>query len=184
MMTRSKMHEFPAFPAFLGALLCCLALVACYHGHGLSPTGEDAAGSSGISGTIRFVGIWPDSTKQVNVIASKTYPEGLTDPDALYAFVFNELGIGHIVLSDTIPRHSSTHEYVFNLKPGLYEWILVVWFPDIQDYYFGVKELGAYYVSSAEYPEPVYIKPGEIVENIDIVADFDMINRDIPFFKR
>lgn len=166
------------------AALSGLLVISCHEGHGLSPTGLDAAGSSGISGTLSFVGDWPDSTLKVNVIASKTYPKNITNPDSLYSFVINEVLNGNIVLGDTIPLGVEHDDYTLNLKPGMYEWILVAWFPDIPNYYHGVKELGAYYENSESLPEPVYVRPGEIKENIDMIAHFKNIHREIPFFKK
>ncbi|MFC1568866.1 hypothetical protein ACFL4L_01405 [bacterium] len=165
-------------------LIISLLIFACHEGHGLSPTGEDAAASSGISGTITFVGDWPDSTLTVNVIVSKTYPQGMTDPDSLNNFVVGEYLTGNILLGDTIPKFVMQYDYTFNLKPDEYEWILVAWFPDIENYLYGVKELGAYYMDSEEIPEPVYIPPGEIVENINMIADFSNVHNEIPFFKK
>ena len=168
------------------SLFCSMLLIVsgCYQGHGLSPTGGDAASSSGLTGRIHFIGVCPDSTRQINIVISKTYPAGITNPDSLYNFVFSEIYAGHIVLGDTLPRNAAEIPYLFNIDPGYYEWVLVVWFPDIPDFYTGVKELGAYTTGNGSRPEPVYIRPGEIVQNIDIVADFGNVNRDVPFFKQ
>ena len=168
---------------------CCVILAAmlclsCYKGHGLSPVGEDASGSSGISGTITFIGEWPDSTREVRVYASKNYPQGITDLSALYAFVIIETEKRNIIEGDTIPRHVDQYDYSLNLKPDLYDWILVAWYPDIQDYRLGIKELGAYYDRSQDLPEPVYVRPGAFIDDIDIIADFSNIKREIPFFKQ
>jgi hypothetical protein len=171
--------------ALIGLLWSILFIVSrCYHGHGLSPTGGEAAASSGLSGTIRFTGECPDSTRQINIVISKKYPAGITNTDSLYDFVISELYAGNIVLGDTLSRNVAEITYLFNIDPGYYEWVLVVWFPDIPDYLTGVKELGAYTIGDKSLPEPVYIPPGEIIQDIDIVADFENVNRDIPFFKQ
>jgi hypothetical protein len=171
--------------ALIGLLWGLLFIVArCYQGHGLSPTGGDAAASSGISGTIRFTGVCPDSTRQMNIVVSRKYPAGITNADSLYDFVISELYAGNIVLGDTLSRYAAEITYLFNIDPGYYEWVLVVWFPDITDFYTGVKELGAYMAENGTRAEPVYIRPGEILQNIDIVADFENVKRDIPFFKQ
>jgi len=163
-------------------IMAGLLILACYGGHGLSPTGQDATGSSGISGTVQFIGNWPDSTLQVNVVASKTYPRNITDKDSMYNFVIKELLIENIQLSDTLPMNIDQYNYKLNLKPGVYEWILIAWFPDIPEYLMGVKELGAYYMNSDSIPESVYVPPGEFVKKIDIIADFKNIHRELPFF--
>lgn len=106
----------------------------------------------------------------------------MTDPDSLLAFV-----IGHLAaFSDTIPKFVDHYDYQLSLTPGLYAWVLVVWFPDIPLYFFGVKELGAYYndQSQSDLPKPVNVIPGVTNHGIDIVADFDNLNRETPFFKR
>lgn len=158
------------------------SLFSCYRGYGLSPEGKDAASSSGISGTITFVGDWPDSTLNVRVIASQKYPLGIKDPDSLYTFIVQEFFAQRIFQSDTIPNNVQQYAYTMNLKPGFYEWILVAWFPDISNYLMGVKELGAYYLASDSIPESVYIVPGKYVENVDMLADFSNIYHDVPFF--
>ncbi|MBN2102834.1 hypothetical protein JW835_02235 [bacterium] len=165
-------------------IIAGLLILACYGGHGLSPTGQNATDSSGISGTVKFIGNWPDSTFQVIVVASKSYPRNITDKDSLYDFISNELILENIILSDTIPMNVDQYNYTLNLKPGVYEWILIAWFPDIPEYFKGAKELGAYYSNSDSIPESVYVPPGEFVENIDIIADFKNIHRELPFFKK
>ena len=162
-------------------IICTLLVTACYKGHGLSPTTE-AIGSSGIRGRITFTGTWPDSTKEVRVAVLKQYPKGMTDPDSILAFVINNLAS----FSDTIPRFSDYYDYELALEPDLYAWVVVIWFPDIPLYFFGVRELGAYYqdMIQTEYPTPVNVVPGMMIEGIDIIADFANLNRQSPFFKR
>ena len=99
---------------------------ACYRGHGLSPTGSSAL-SSGISGRITFTGTWPDSTREVRVAVLRSYPQGMTQPDSLVAFVIMNLASA----SDTIPRNTRSYDYQLALEPGIYAWVLVAWFPDI-----------------------------------------------------
>ncbi len=166
-----------------GLVICSLLLPACYHGNGLSPAGKDAAGSTGISGTITLIGTPPDSTLMIRPVVSTIYPDSIRDADSLYTFIVNAVLSGSIILGDTLETNKAQIDYSINLKPGYYEWVLVAWFPDIPDYYYGVKELGAYYKSSGELPESVYIPPGEILTGIDITADFANIGRPLPFFK-
>jgi len=164
-------------------ILFFITLLACYRGNGLSPNGSDT-NISGIEGIITFTGEWPDSTLEVRVAALKKYPAGITDPDSLLLFVLNAYTRGELVFSDTIPRFIKTYDYTLNLQPGKYEWIVVVWFPDIDDYLLGVKELGAYYIDpeDTESPTPVNVMPGVITKGIDITADLENVYRDSPFF--
>lgn len=167
-------------------MLNIVCLISCYKGYGLSPTGTVAEEASMIRGTISFENAWPDSTREVRVIVSKYYPEGITDIDSLYNFVVNGVFAGEITLGDTLPKFLSSVDYQVNLKPGNYEWVLVVWFPNIANYLLGAKELGAYYEEDglSDKPAPVYVRPGGTVEGIDITADLNHVYNERPFFKR
>jgi hypothetical protein len=169
---------YPTLPLVLAA--AALLLIACYKGHGLSPSRE-GSDISGIRGTITFTGEQPDSTREIRVAVLRAYPTGMTDPDSLIGFVLSNL----VAFSDTIPRFADTYDYQLALPPDVYAWVVVVWFPDIPTYLFGVKELGAYYRegSSGETPTPVSVIPGTVTPDIHILADFANIHRDVPFFK-
>jgi hypothetical protein len=158
-----------------------LQFFSCYQGHGLSPTAPESG--SGIKGRVYFKGTWPDSTNQVFVIVSKTYPKGITSRDSLLAFVFQNLQNGNILIGDTIPNFVSIYDYQVNLQPGKYEWVLVAWIPDDL---FGLKEVGAYYRNPGNQllPSPIDVIPGVVIEGLNIEADFNNINRPIPFFKQ
>jgi len=157
-----------------------ITLTSCYEGHGLDPTDQLSERPSGIRGTITFEGQWPDSTKEVRLAVLKSYPAGMSDPDSLFTFVLENL----IVFSDTIPRFITEYDYEVELNPDLYGWILVAWFPDIESYILGVKELGAYYENGTveALPTPVQVPWGEMVEGIDMTADFSNVYNEIPFF--
>ena len=164
----------------LYAILLGLLLFSCYNGHGLDP---DSGGEnrSGISGTITFTGAWPDSTREVRVVVLDEYPAGLSDPDLIMSFVINHL----MASSDTIPRYSREFDYELPLAAGLYGWVVVAWFPDITDYFLGVKELGAYYINEDDaFPAPVNVIPESITPDINITADLANVYREEPFFKR
>jgi hypothetical protein len=168
-----------ALPCFLG-----LALFSCALDHGLSP--NTAEPGSGIRGRITFTGSWPDSTRDVVLVVSKKYPSGITGRDALYGFVLENVLNGNILLCDTIPEFSATYDYHVSLQPGTYEWVLVIWFPDIPEYLYGVKELGAYYQNPnlQTVPATVKIIDGVTYDRIDIKADFANVNRELPFYRR
>jgi len=162
-------------------LILALFLISCYRGHGLSPLVEET-NVSGISGRVTFIGTWPDSTKEVRVAVLKNYPEGITDPDSLIAFVIGNL----VAFSDTIPRFVDHYDYQLSLNPDIYAWVMVVWLPDIPFYLLGAKELGAYYGLSygqSKIPTQVTVIPGATTGNINIIANFANLNRKTPFFK-
>jgi len=161
--------------------LLFLSTVSCYKGHGLDPTAPESG--SGIRGKVIFKGGWPDTTNQVLVIVSKTYPKGITSRDSMLAFVVQNLTNGNIVIGDTIPNFTDTYDYRVSLQPGRYEWVLVAWFPkDL----LGVKELGAYYWNPEKQslPTPIEVLPGVVIQGLNIIADFGNLNRPLPFFRR
>ena len=160
----------------LGIILVFAVIMSCYKGHGLSPPGD----TQGIQGRITFTGTWPDSTLMVWVAVLENYPEGITDENELLLFI-----VENLAAYGEIPEFVDHYDYQLDVQePGVYAWVLVVWFPDIEDYLQGVKELGAYYKDpeQLELPTPVNVLPGVILDGIDIVADFANINRETPFF--
>lgn len=161
--------------------LVLLSAMSCYKGHGLDPTSPESG--SGIQGRVIFKGGWPDSTNQVLVIVSKTYPRGMTSRDSMLAFVVQNLTNGNIMIGDTIPKFSDAYDYRVDLKPGRYEWVLVAWFPEDL---LGVKELGAFYQNPEKQalPSSIEVLPGVVIQGLNIVADFANISRPIPFFKQ
>ncbi len=153
-----------------------ILFLSCYKGHGLSPSAESVS-DSGISGRITFTGAWPDSTKEVRIAVLEEYPKGIENPDEVFSFVLAHL----VTFSDTIPRYIDHYDYRLMLEPGEYGWILVAWFPEIENHLLGVKELGAYYETQEE-PSPVTVVRNYITENIDMEAAFDNVYRNVPFF--
>jgi len=158
-----------------------LSAASCYKGHGLDPTAPESG--SGIQGKVIFSGAWPDSTQQVLVIVSKTYPRGVTTRDSMLAFVVQNLTNGNIMIGDTIPMFSQVADYHVDLQLGRYEWVLVAWFPEDL---LGVKELGAFYRDPEKQtvPSSIEVLPGVVIQGLNITADFANINRPIPFFKK
>jgi hypothetical protein len=161
--------------------LLFFSIASCYKGHGLDPTAPESG--SGIQGKVIFKGGWPDSTNQVLVIVSKTYPKGITSRDSMLAFVVQNLTNGNIVIGDTIPNFIDAYDYRVSLQPGRYEWVLVAWFPKE---ILGVKELGAYYRNPEKLslPSSIEVLPGVVIQGLNIIADFGNLNRVLPFFRR
>ena len=83
---------------------------------------------------------------------------------------------------DPLPLEVQQFDYQVNLEPGDYEWVLVVWLPDE---ILGIKELGAYYLDPQQaLPTPISIPEGEMLQSIDIIADYANVHNENPFFKR
>ena len=163
---------------FIGSIVLVLSILflSCYKGHGLNPSAESVT-DSGISGRITFTGAWPDSTKEVRIAVLEVYPKGIENPDELFSFVLLHL----VTFSDTIPRFVDHYDYKLTLESGEYGWILVAWFPEIENHLLGVKELGAYYETQEE-PSPVTVVRNYMTKDIDMEAAFDNVYRDVPFF--
>ena len=157
-------------------ILCLIWILlspSCYRGHGLDPT----LPPSGIRGHITFTGTWPDSTKEVRIAVLDAYPGEAAGLDTL-GFVMQHL----VVFSDPLPLSVPSADYELKLKPGIYGWIVVAWFPDITDYIMGVKELGAFEYGTPGKPASVIVTAGLFTEHIDINADFANVRRSSPFF--
>jgi len=172
---QNRRNKVGSLVAGIGLLIIFIA-TGCYKGHGLDPEPP----LEGIRGQVEFIGQWPDSTKEVRVVVLKEYPFGISHAD-LFNFVLDNI----VKYSDPIPQDLPYYNYSIKLPPGEYAWILVAWFPDITNYFSGVKELGAYYEDEEqEYPSSVTVKAGETVTDIDIRADFANVNNEDPFFKK
>ncbi|MCK5147797.1 hypothetical protein KAR48_13650 [bacterium] len=157
---------------------------ACYDGHGLEP-GTDNLSTPGITGIISFEGSWPDSTREVRVAALRHFPHGLSENTELINFMTTAFLTGDLVFSDTLALFRNQVEYSLDLAPGEYKWIVVAWFPELDDYLQGVKELGAYTNTSDETDEPqsITVRDGQRITGININANLIHINRDRPFFE-
>ena len=184
MPTRSSQHAPIRRWTGLTVSLGLLILAACYHGHGLEPVDDNEAGS-GITGRVTFVGEWPDSTREVRVAALRHYPTGITDSLALLNFMMDAFLTGDMVFGDTLPRFVDQADYQLDLQPGDYAWVVAAWFPDIDGYLAGVKELGAYTGTTLETdpPQTVTVKSGRTTAAVDIRADFAHVKNNKPFFK-
>lgn len=163
-------------------LLCAivLALSACYQGHGLEPP----SGQPGIDGQVTLRGNPPDSTQQIVMVALRHFPHGVTETQALISFMTQAYLTGNMILGDTLSRFTPVQEYHLDLEPGVWEWIVVAWFPRIDNYLTGVKELGAYTGSADETATPLSVTVPEYgrLEDIHIHADLAHVHRNLPFF--
>ena len=157
--------------------LCGLMLLlSCYKGHGLSATEQQGT----IRGRITYEGAWPDSTKEVRLVVLGAYPEGIADQGAIIAFILQNL----VVMSDSLPLFVDHYDYELSCPPGSHAWLVLAWFPNTDNYLYGVKELGAYYASGPSQgdPAPVEVYANEITDHTDIHADLSNIDNTFPFF--
>jgi|GEM_PF-827818 len=162
------------------AALSLLVLSACYEGHGLEPP----SGQPGIDGQVTLSGDLPDSTQQIVVVALRHFPHGITETQALISFMTQAYLTGDMILGDTLSRFTPVQAYHLDLAPGVWEWIVVAWFPRIDDYLTGVKELGAYTGSMDETAVPLAINiiEGSRLTDIDMHANLNHVHRTLPFF--
>lgn len=139
-----------------------LFLAGCEIDHGLAPPSPEPPEELGsISGTITYVGSWPDSVEDVRVAVYAQYP-----PPNFFAISG---------FSDSLPIGVPVADYSVKVKPGVYEWVIVVllkkgswWGPE--------SLLGAYYApSDTTRPGVVTVDPGAAVTGIDIIADFSRL---------
>lgn len=87
---------------------CLLALLAvhCEVDHGIGPL------EGGISGTITFVGSWPESVEEVVIVASQVYPPA---------------SLADLIVSEPLPLGVAAHPFHLPLPPGTYRLIGVAW---------------------------------------------------------
>jgi hypothetical protein len=151
------------------SLACALAVVAglgC--DGGLEP--ETSAGScpTGICGVVRFQGAVPESTDYVRVVVYRDFPATIEQLTAFAGF------------SDPLPLGTDSVRYrccIFNLEPGPYAWVLVVWkklgelnlatAPDL------LREIGSY-LDAADTSRfgTVVVPPSSGADGVNISADF------------
>ena len=160
-----------------------LLLLSCYQGHGLDPYSA-ASDISGIRGEIRFASSPPDSTREVRIAVFRTFPAGITARDSLLAFTLTALSRGELFFSEPVSYDRGSVEYLLQLPAGTYEWVAAVWFPDIDDYLLGVKELGSYCGESGSRLKEVLVMPGTVTPTINIHADFKHVDNESPFIDR
>ncbi|NOX36706.1 MAG: hypothetical protein GXO78_04135 [Calditrichaeota bacterium] len=154
--------------------LACFLLVAGLIGllgcnQGLSP---EAAGPSitGISGTIYFKN-WPpaDSLFDLRLVVFKTFP-----PENIVEAVVNQEAFAYppITQKEGLPLNVQQTDYLMELPPGRYEYIVVAWQygPNV---FSDWRAAGQYDTDEDPNPTAVDIQEGELLTNIDIDVDFE-----------
>ena len=141
---------------WLAAAIACgsLCFQGCEIGHGIAPN------EGTIRGRVTFLGTWPDSTAEVRAAVYVEYP-----PSNFFASL--------IAFSDPLPLGTPACEYTVSLRPGTYEWVIVVWRKE--GAFWGPESLiGTYYAGSdTTWPGAVTVVAGEELGGINITADFD-----------
>lgn len=115
--------------------------------------------SSAISGTVTFVGEWPQNTEWVRLAVYVKKPR----PNKIEDFFPPNLS----VFSDPFPFGVESYDYLLPISAGTYEWILVAWKAKGTPL-FEIKELGSY-------SGVVWVPETETISGINIVADFTKI---------
>jgi len=135
---------------------------------GLSP---EAAGPSisGISGTLYFKN-WPpvDSLFDLRLVVFKTFP-----PENILEAVVNQEAFAYppITQKEGLPLNVPKIDYVMELPPGRYEYIVVAWQygPNV---FSDWRAAGHYGSDNNPNPTTVDIQEGKLLNNIDIYVDF------------
>jgi hypothetical protein len=122
------------------------------------PTFEMTLGSvtSGIQGTVSFIGSWPDDVEEVRLITAKVFPPSL-----------DELIIGEEIAPDV-----ANHKYTFYLEPDIYKVVGVVWRAQGTEWDL-MSICGAYFAGEDSLaPSEVRIPDAEtIIQDINIVVN-------------
>ena len=155
-------HRHLSAPWRFCLFILILIAFACDYQHGLHPVQI-----AGISGSITFQGDWPPETEWVRLVCFSHKPS----PNNFGEFIAYLKG-----LSDPLPMNVGSYDYVMQLEPGTYEWIIVAWKAKGL-LIISSKTLGEYsHTDSSGTPVPVTVLANQLIPNIDIIADFSKIN--------
>lgn len=145
----SIQHRKSQFFSFIS--LISLVLLSCEMNHGLEPI------RSGISGTIKYIGKWPQNTAEVRIVAATKFPPS---------------DLNDLIIGDILPIGGDSTVYNFYLDPGNY-YIGLVWRE--RDAAWGIQSIFGIYTEPGNALSPALITiPDEktIVTGKDITADF------------
>lgn len=137
-------------------IVISLFAFTCDMDHGLEPI------RSGISGTINYVGDWPENTAEVRIVAATTFPP--TD-------------INDLIIGDILPIGGDSTIYIFYLDPGDY-YIGLVWRE--REAAWGIQSIFGIYTNPGDSFAPGLITiPDDttVVTGKDITADFAYARR-------
>lgn len=142
--------------ALLIILVISLFVLTCQMEHGLEPI------RSGISGTIKYLGKWPQNTAEVRIVGSTKFPPS---------------DLNDLIIGDILPIGGDSTIYTFYLDPGDY-YVGLVWRE--RDAAWGIQSIFGIYIESDTVLTPSLITiPDDttIVTGKDIIADFAYARR-------
>jgi hypothetical protein len=160
-----------------GLAIALAAAFAC--NGGLEPAAAPTTCSSGVCGTVTFVGQVPESTAKVFIVAFDTFPQNQND---LFKFKPQPS-------PPTVPLTGAPFFYSLPLPPGRYEWVLAVWqkqgtlTPTNADTM--LRETG-FYRDGADTTQHgsgiVIVQAGAGTDSVDFVIDFSNMHRVCDYF--
>lgn len=119
----------------------------------------------GIAGRLHFVGEWPANVGEVAVAVYREPPAALAD-------FFNING-----WDTAVELGVESYNYFVPLDgEGVYQWIIVAWRGEGQDWNLLTSLLGCYRLPGADRPTPVEVEPGQITPDIDIEVNFAVLD--------
>ena len=128
--------------------------ISCDYQHGLHPVKI-----TGISGTVTFVGDWPEDTEWVRIFCFQQKPKSENVTDILVSLFDAKIG-------NPVPPHATDYNFTVELEPGVYRWIAVIYNSNT----FPLKIIGEYDQSD------LIVEKGKIVDDVNITADFNQLN--------
>lgn len=137
-------------------LAISLVLLTCKMDHGLEPI------RSGISGTIKYIGKWPQNTAEVRIVASTKFPPS---------------DLNDLIIGDILPIGGDSTIYTFYLNPGDY-YVALVWRE--REAAWGIQSIFGIYTEPGNALAPALVTiPDEktIVTGKNIIADFAYARR-------
>jgi len=143
---KNRQNQFLLF-----ILATSLSFLTCEMNHGLEPI------RSGISGTIQYIGKWPQNTAEVRIVAATKFPPS---------------DLNDLIIGDILPVGGDSTIYTFYLDPGDY-YLGLVWRG--QDAAWGIQSIFGIYTAPGNALSPAMISIPDnktIVTGKDITADF------------
>lgn len=140
----------------LFVVLLTVQLMNCEIDHGLEPI------RSGIQGTIKYVGKWPQNTAEVRIVAATKFPPS---------------DINDLIIGDILPIGGDSTLYTFYLDPGNY-YLGLVWRE--RNSAWGIQSIFGIYTEpgNAFAPASITIPDSRtIVTGKNIIADFAYARR-------
>lgn len=112
--------------------------------------------TSGIQGTVSFIGNWPAPAAEIRLITATVFPPAMEE----------------LIIGEEISATASNHKYVFYLKPNTYKVIGVVWRAEGTSWDL-MSICGAYFAGKDSLAPSQVIVPDEqtFVKNINIVVN-------------